>query len=154
MKYVAIRRVALRSAAALLCAGSVAACSSSDLIADTSSFSAPPQRPVSVSTATPDRGVPAPYSVPGSASAYGAPITGSDGYPNINVDTARPVGGQVRSAGDQTKFEAELLAIGARQRTSSEATSGSAIQELQELGRRSRAEAERQIESGALPKAQ
>ena len=80
-------------------------------------------------------------------------MTGSDGFPNVNVDTARPVGGQVRSAADQDRLEAELLALGARQRATHEASSGSAIQELQDLGRRSKADAERQIESGALPKA-
>ena len=137
----------------LLCAASVAGCSSSDLIADSSSHAAPQQRAASTVGATADQRAASALGHTGGASAYGAPMTGADGFPNVNVDTARPVGGQVRSAADQDRLEAELLALGARQRATHEASSGTAIQELQDLGRRSKADAERQIESGALPKA-
>ncbi len=86
------------------------------------------------------------------ATTFGAPVTGADGYPNINVDTARPLAGATRTTADQNRLEAELLALGARQRSTSDPTSPSVIQELQDLGRRSKADAERQIESGAAPK--
>lgn len=79
--------------------------------------------------------------------------TGEDGYPNINVDTARRLGGRVRSAADQDRLEAELLALGARQRAGADAGApASVIGELQELGRRSKQDAETLIESGASPK--
>ena len=78
--------------------------------------------------------------------------TGADGYPNINVDTARRLGGRTRSAEDQDRLEAELLALGAQQRAGADAHApSSVIGELQELGRRSKRDAEMLIESGAVP---
>ena len=77
--------------------------------------------------------------------------TGADGYPNINVDTAAPGRSPVRSAEERDRLEAELMALGERQRSTSGGTPQSVIQELQELGRRSKADAERQIESGKAP---
>ena len=78
--------------------------------------------------------------------------TGADGYPNINVDTARRLGGRTRSAADQDRLEAELLALGARQRAGADAGQpASVIGELQDLGRRSKRDAETLIESGAPP---
>ena len=82
----------------------------------------------------------------------GASATGADGYPNINVDTADPTRAPARSAQERDQLEADLMALGARQRSSADVTKPqSVVQELQELGRRSKAEAERQIESGAPP---
>ncbi|MCE1236630.1 MAG: hypothetical protein LWW93_09760 [Hyphomicrobiales bacterium] len=83
-----------------------------------------------------------------------APIaaTGVDGYPNVNVDTARRLPGTARSSADQDKLEAELLALGARQRAGTDGSApSSVIGELQELGRRSKRDAETLIESGAAP---
>lgn len=77
--------------------------------------------------------------------------TGADGYPNINVDTAAPTRAPVRSVEERERLEAELLALGERQRSSSGGAPQSVLQELQELGRRSKAEALRQIESGRAP---
>ena len=80
--------------------------------------------------------------------------TGADGYPNINVDTARRLGGRTRTAADQDRLEAELLALGAQQRAGVDAHApSSVIGELQELGRRSKRDAETLIESGAPPAA-
>ena len=78
-------------------------------------------------------------------------LTGADGYPNINVDTAAPGRSPVRTAEERDRLEAELMALGERQRSTSGGTPQSVIQELQELGRRSKADAERQIESGKAP---
>lgn len=124
----------------------VAACSNSDYAGSVSP---------SVATAPTSKTAPAKAVANGSVASYGtpafgAPVTGADGYPNINVDTARRPTGLARSAAEQDKLEAELLALGARHRSTGENTA-SAIQELQELGRRSRAEAEQQIESGSIP---
>lgn len=89
----------------------------------------------------------------GSGRAAGAvAVTGADGYPNINVDTARRLDGHVRSQEDQDRLEAELLAIGAQQRAGADAHApASVIGELQELGRRSKRDAETAIESGEAP---
>jgi len=144
--YVAYGRVASRAAAATLGFVLVAACSNSDYVGSVTPTVAATPAPAAVQTSA--ASVP-PYGTP----AFGAPVTAADGYPNINVDTARRPTGPMRSAADQDKLEAELLALGARQRSSNEAAPGSVIQELQDLGRRSRAEAEQQIESGAAPKA-
>lgn len=97
-----------------------------------------------------------PAKTPRKASLVHAPetvaATGADGYPNINVDTARRLGGRARSAADQDRLEAELLALGARQRAGADAGQpSSVIGELQDLGRRSRHDAETLIESGAPP---
>ena len=82
----------------------------------------------------------------------GVATTGADGYPNVNVDTARRLGGRVRSPADQDRLEAELLALGAQQRAGADAHAPtSVIGELQDLGRRSKREAEALIESGAPP---
>jgi len=90
--------------------------------------------------------------VTASRSGATAPATGADGYPNINVDTARRLGGRVRSPADQGRLEAELLALGAQQRAGADAHApASVIGELQELGRRSKEDAETLIESGAPP---
>ena len=78
--------------------------------------------------------------------------TGADGYPNINVDTASPTAAPVRSVEERARIEAELMALGERQRsTGGGGPQQSVVQELQELGRRSRAEALKQIESGKAP---
>lgn len=77
--------------------------------------------------------------------------TGADGYPNINVDTAQPTRAPVRNAEERDRLEAELMALGERQRSTSSGAPHSVVQELQELGRRSKAEALRQIESGRVP---
>ena len=78
--------------------------------------------------------------------------TGDDGYPNVNVDTARRLPVTARSAADQDRLEAELLALGARQRAGADGSApSSVIGELQELGRRSKRDAETAIESGVAP---
>lgn len=77
--------------------------------------------------------------------------TGADGYPNINVDTARPTRTPVRSAEERDRLEAELMALGERQRTSVGGAPQSVVQELQDLGRRSKSDALKQIESGKTP---
>ncbi len=122
----------------------VSACSSSDYVA-------PPVPTAARPVAAPVASAPAQTPLVSHSAGYGAPITGSDGYPNINVDTARPIGGQVRSVAEQDRLEAELLALGARQRVSGEGSTPSVMRDLQDLGRRARADAERQIESGAVP---
>ncbi|MDK9695203.1 MAG: hypothetical protein OEL76_02290 [Siculibacillus sp.] len=76
---------------------------------------------------------------------------GSDGYPNINVDTASPAATPMRSAEERDRLEAELLALGERQRSGTGGRPQSVVEELKELGRRSKAEALRQIESGDAP---
>ncbi|WP_333824898.1 hypothetical protein [Pinisolibacter sp.] len=77
--------------------------------------------------------------------------TGADGYPNVNVDTASPTRAQVRTEEERDRLEAELMALGERQRSSAGGTPQSVVQELKELGRRSKAEALQQIESGKAP---
>lgn len=77
--------------------------------------------------------------------------TGADGYPNVNVDTASPTTAQVRTEEERDRLEAELMALGERQRSSAGGTPQSVVQELKELGRRSKAEALQQIESGKAP---
>ena len=77
--------------------------------------------------------------------------TGADGYPNINVDTAGRTSLPVRTAEERDRLEAELMALGERQRSTLGGTPQSVVQELQELGRRSKAEALKQIESGRAP---
>jgi len=117
-------------------------CSSGDM----SSSSAPaPQPAVVVSQPS------APPTVVRSDLPPPAAHTGADGYPNINVDTAAPTRSPVRTAEERDRLEAELMALGARQRSNTGATPQSVVQELQELGRRSKADALRQIESGAVP---
>ncbi len=50
------------------------------------------------------------------------------------------------------RLEAELLALGARQKAGADTSApGSVIQELQDLGRRSKRETEKAIESGTAP---
>ncbi|MBV5265972.1 hypothetical protein [Pinisolibacter aquiterrae] len=91
-------------------------------------------------------------SAPATASLVQPAATGADGYPNINVDTARRLGGRTRSTADQDRLEAELLALGARQKAGADASApASVIGELQDLGRRSKRDAEQLIESGATP---
>lgn len=141
------RRVGSLVVASVL-ALAVSACSSSDYAGSSTPVAA---RPASTPVAAAPAYVP-PVARAAGTTAYGAPITGSDGYPNINVDTARPIGGNVRSVADQDRLEAELLALGARQRVSGEGSSPSSVmRDLQDLGRRARSDAERQIESGAVP---
>jgi hypothetical protein len=77
--------------------------------------------------------------------------TGADGYPNVNVDTASPTSAQVRTVEERDRLEAELMALGERQRSSAGGTPQSVVQELKELGRRSKAEALQLIESGKAP---
>jgi hypothetical protein len=77
--------------------------------------------------------------------------TGADGYPNVNVDTASPTSARVRTEEERDRLEAELMALGERQRSSAGGTPQSVVQELKELGRRSKADALRQIESGKAP---
>jgi hypothetical protein len=77
--------------------------------------------------------------------------TGADGYPNINVDTASPTTGPTRTDEERDRLEAELMALGERQRSHTGGSPHSVVQELKELGRRSKADALRQIESGKAP---
>ena len=77
--------------------------------------------------------------------------TGADGYPNINIDTAAPSPGRARTAEERDRLEAELMALGERQRSVPVGAPQSVVQELQELGRRSKADALKQIESGKAP---
>jgi hypothetical protein len=89
---------------------------------------------------------------PNGLGATPVPVTSADGYPNINVDTAAPSRSPARTAAERDKLEAELLALGARQQAGVDAAKpASVIEELQELGRRSKAETERLIQSGAVP---
>lgn len=121
------------------CAGLLAGCSSGDY--GPAASAPPPPAPVKAAAA------PA-----ADATISGAPITAADGYPNINVDTARPLRTPTRTADERRRLEAELMALAARQNSSVDASKpASVIEELQELGRRSKADAERQIESGAAP---
>jgi hypothetical protein len=83
--------------------------------------------------------------------APSAAHTGADGYPNINVDTASRTNVPVRSAEERDRLEAELMALGERQRSSRGGTPQSVVEELQELGRRSKTDTLQQIESGAAP---
>lgn len=139
---------ASRAASILVLLLAVAGCSNSDYGATTGEASASASG--RSETATPP-GVPQ-VVVGGGTIVVPAPHTGADGYPNINVDTARPAGVPIHSAEERDRIEAELLALGARQRSSADGPKPqSVIQELQDLGRRSKAEAERQIESGAPP---
>lgn len=117
------------------------ACSSSDYVA-------PPAPPAAAPVAmAPD---PAPTVT---QSPLPAPThhTGADGYPNVNVDTAAPTPVPVRSAEERDRLEAELMALGERQRSTAGGAPQSVVQELQELGRRSKADALKQIESGKAP---
>lgn len=119
-----------RASAAALALVFVTGCSGSDL----ASGIAPAPQPVAV--------------VP----AQGAPATGADGYPNINVDTAQKIPGTHRTAADMDRIEAELLALGARQKAGADVSAPtSVIQELKDLGRRTKSETEKAIESGAAP---
>ncbi|TBW33067.1 hypothetical protein EYW49_20855 [Siculibacillus lacustris] len=126
----------------------LAACSSADLgygSNDAGYGRAPAPVPVAALPA-----VPQPNGL--GATVVAAPVTGADGYPNINVDTARPSSLPTRTAAERDRLEAEMLALGARQQAGVDASKpASVIQELQELGRRSKAETERAIESGAAP---
>lgn len=130
--HIAQRRVATVATASVLALVLLTACSGNDYVT-----SAPP---IARSAATATAATPA------------AAATGEDGYPNINVDTARRLDGRVRSSADQGRLEAELLALGARQRAGADASApASVIGELQDLGRRSKRDAEEAIESGAPP---
>lgn len=118
------RRIAIRTGTALLLFGALAACSGGD------------------------------YAPAAEVGRHAAPAahTGTDGYPNINVDTAGPLRTPVRTAEERDRLEAELMALGARQRsTAGDGGTRSVVQELEELGRRSKEEAARQIESGRPP---
>jgi hypothetical protein len=140
-------RRASRAASVLVLLLAVAGCSNSDYGGQTAE--APAGGPIQADSASPSV---APVIVGGGTIVVPAPHTGADGYPNINVDTARPAGMPVRSAEERDRLEAELLALGARQRSSADVTRPqSVIRELQDLGRTSKAEAERQIVSGAPP---
>lgn len=146
--YVVGGRVALRAATVALGLVLIAGCANNDYTGSATPIAS------STNKTSHDKVASVPVVVSGSSvTTVGAPVTGADGYPNINVDTARRPTGPARSAADQDKLEAELMALGARNRSGGEGTSASAIQELQELGRRSKAEAEQQIESGTLPAA-
>ena len=129
---------------AVLAFALLTACAGNDVV--TSARPAPRTAPIAAAV---------PGSAPTSAMVHSpvAAATGADGYPNINVDTARRLGGRVRSTQDQDRLEAELLALGARQRAGADASApASVIGELQDLGRRAKRDAEILIESGATPK--
>jgi hypothetical protein len=85
---------------------------------------------------------------------YGA---GSRGPSGTAAGRARCLGGlgdkvPPRTAAERDRLEAELLALGERQHAGVDTSKpNSVIQELQELGRRSRAETEQLIQSGAVP---
>ncbi len=128
--------MALAAAAALL-----AGCSSGDY----ATAAAPPAQPAV------DAPPPPKPTVMRSDLPPPAAHTGADGYPNVNVDTASPGRTPVRSAEERDRLEAELMALGERQRSTAGGTPQSVVQELQELGRRSKAEALKQIESGKVP---
>ena len=116
----------------------LAGCSSGDYVVG--SAPAPAPRPREAAAAMPV------------AAGTTAQTTGQDGYPNINVDTAQRIGGPARTTAEQDRLEAELLALGARQRAGADSSApASVIGELQDLGRRSKKEAEQAIESGAVP---
>jgi hypothetical protein len=136
--YVAFRWRARGCALAAGLAFALSGCSSGDYVAPA------PQAEVAIPTPS----APAQPTVTRSDLPPPPAHTGADGYPNINVDTARPVQAPVRSAEERDRLEAELLALGERQRSSTGGAPQSVVQELQELGRRSKAEALRQIESG------
>lgn len=147
--YVAYGRVATWGGIVVLAAGLLAGCSSGDYGASSGDPGASPL----VGKAEPATmaGV-APIALARDAGRSGAPVTGADGYPNVNVDTANPLRTPARTAQERDVLEADLLALGARQRSSADVTKPqSVIQELQDLGRRSKADAEKQIESGAAP---
>ncbi len=152
---IAQRRVPIVALGASLIAGLVAGCSSGDYVVGSSSVPAPATRAAAADPAAVQQvpgGAPALVHVPGNTVVGVAGATGQDGYPNINVDTARRLGTPVRTAADQDKLEAELLALGARQRAGADASApSSVIGELKDLGRRSKTDAEKLIESGAVP---
>lgn len=130
--YVSFRR---KSATVLLVSAlglSLGACAGDDVGSMSASRAGTPAQPVVIRSDLPP------------AAAH----TGADGYPNINVDTAVPVRAPVRTAEERGRIEAELMALGERQRGSAGESPQSVVQELQELGRRSKAEALRRIESG------
>lgn len=154
---IAQRRVPIVALGASLIAGLVSGCSSSDYLVGSSAASAPVTRsaiaePAAVPQVPGGAPTTALMHTPAGANAGLANATGQDGYPNINVDTARRLGTPVRTAADQDKLEAELLALGARQRAGADASApASVIGELKDLGRRSKTDAEKVIESGAVP---
>lgn len=136
--HIAQRRVPTLAPASVLILALLTACSGNDYVT-----SAPPAARTSPVAAA---------SAPATASIVQPAATGADGYPNINVDTARRLGGRTRSTADQDRLEAELLALGARQKAGADASApASVIGELQDLGRRSKRDAEQLIESGAAP---
>ncbi len=121
----------------------LAGCSSSDIGA---SGGAPASQPVAVAPAAERAPTVMRSDLPPPAAH-----TGADGYPNINVDTASPTAAPVRTVEERDRLEAELMALGERQRSGAGGSPQSVVQELQELGRRSKAEALKQIESGRPP---
>lgn len=147
--YVAYLRASSRASGAVLGLALLTACSGGDHLAGVVRHPEVETRRVSATAAPATAEVVLPQG--GAVSAYGAGPTGSDGYPNINVDTARRLGGPARSTAEQERLEAELLALGARQKSYDAAVPSSAIGELKELARRSKSDAERLIESGAAP---
>ena len=139
--YVAFRRIGFAAVVVAAAAG-LAGCSSSDYATAAASPSPaavdlPPQ-PTKPTVQRSDLPPPAAH-------------TGADGYPNVNVDTASPTRTPVRSAEERDRLEAELMALGERQRSNTGGTPQSVVQQLQDLGRRSKAEALKEIESGKAP---
>lgn len=130
--------------AMVMLAATLAACSSGDY-GSAPVASAAPAPVVATAPSAP------PTTVTRTDLAPPAAHTASDGYPNINVDTAAPSRAPVRSAAERDKLEAELMALGERQRSTVGGAPQSVIQEMQDLGRRSRADALKQIESGKAP---
>lgn len=143
--HIAQRRVATFASVSVLALVLLTACSGNDYVTG-----APAASGDTTVTASSGRGTTsALVHVPAGATAA---ATGADGYPNINVDTARRLGTQVRSSADQDRLEAELLALGARQKAGADVSApASVIGELQDLGRRSKRDAEQLIESGVAP---
>jgi hypothetical protein len=145
------RRVPKWSPAVLLMMAPLVACSSGDIgYGSNDSGYRPQPTPVAVRTepAAAVRVVPQPDGLGASVVS----VTGADGYPNINVDTAGRSKVPPRTAAERDRLEAELLALGERQHAGVDTSKpNSVIQELQELGRRSRAETEQLIQSGAVP---
>lgn len=139
--YVAFRRIALAAFLSTATAG-LTGCSSGDYAAS------PPPRSAPAATAPSQAAQP---TVIRADLPPPAPHTGADGYPNVNVDTASPTRTPIRSAEDRDRLEAELMALGERQRSNTGGAPQSVVQELQELGRRSKAETLKQIESGKAP---